>query len=176
MGAAHKVGSFSPLESRVSRCPGWVAAWGQLPERSPGCWPQEREQASTQRGRQRRQRVSAGFSCVFLFLERVAETRCFCCWGRPPVLFPCLGGQRNGPSTGGAQTGAATFLDPGGRSREAQRSGFSPWKRSFCSSGQDRNKTVSCRGHLAFDRFWSRPALRRCNLAGTGPGGPCRRW
>ena len=27
------------------------------------------------------------------------------------------------------------------------RSGFSPWKRSFCSSGQDRNKTVSCCGH-----------------------------
>src|ERR1039458_2589336 len=76
-------GLARPIESVHFRlqnlaCPGLrarvVAAWGQHTERSPGCWPQEREQASTQRGRQRRQRVSAGFSCVFLFLERVAET------------------------------------------------------------------------------------------------------
>ena len=53
--------------------------------------------------------------------------------------------QRDGAGVGGAETGPATFLDPGGRSREAQRSGFSPWKRSFCASGRDRDRTVSCR-------------------------------
>src|ERR1019366_1624372 len=54
--------------------------------------------------------------------------------------------QSDGAGVGGAESGPATFPDPGGRSREAQRTGFSPWKRSFCSSGQDRNGTVSCRG------------------------------
>ena len=85
------------------------------------------------------------FLC-FCFSRRSPKNRCSCCRGRPPVLFPCAGGQSDGAGTGGAETGPATFLDPGGRSREAQRSGFSPWKRSFCSSGQDRNGTVSCRG------------------------------
>jgi hypothetical protein len=103
------------------------------------------------------------FLC-FCFSRRCSETRCSCCRGRPPVLLRVLGGsavcaglrtsQDLGPhdltrardGVGGAETGPATFLDPGGRSREAQRSGFSPWKRSFCSSGQDKNKTVSCRG------------------------------
>src|ERR1035437_3885614 len=141
-------------------CPGLrarvVAAWGQFPERSPGCWPLEREQASTREpAPQRRQRVSAGCSCVSVFSRRCSETRCRCCRGRPQVLLRvlvvlcrCCGGrasaktrggatpaQRGGAGTGGAETGPATFLDPGGRSREAQRSGFSPWKRSFCSSG-----------------------------------------
>ena len=55
--------------------------------------------------------------------------------------------RREQTGTGRAETGPATFLDPGGRSREAQRSGSTPWKRSFCSSRSDRNGTVSCRGH-----------------------------
>ena len=69
---------------------------------------------------------------------------------RGSIQFP---GGSAGPSglrreqtgTGRAETDPATFLDPGGRSREAQRSGFSPWKRSFCASGRDRDRTVSCR-------------------------------
>ena len=84
---------------------------------------------------------------VLLFFPEV------CCRGRPPVLLRVLVGsvvavadaqtkatggptpaQRDGAGAGGAETGPATFLDPGGRSREAQRSGSSPWKRSFCSS------------------------------------------
>ena len=79
------------------------------------------------------------------------QARCRCCWGLPSCCV-CWGAapsaladaqtkttgrptpaQRGG--TGGAETGPATFLDPGGRSRAAERSGFSPWKRSFCSSG-----------------------------------------
>ena len=84
---------------------------------------------------------------VLLFFPEV------CCRGRPPVLLRVLVGsvvavadaqtkatggptpaQRDGAGAGGAETGPATSLDPGGRSREAQRSGSSPWKRSFCSS------------------------------------------
>jgi hypothetical protein len=56
-------------------------------------------------------------------------------------------------SVNGKTRSVATFLDPGGRSREAQRSGFSPWKQSFCSSGWDRNGTVSCRGHRPAGSF-----------------------
>jgi len=87
--------------------------------------------------------------CSSLFWGRKGpKNRCSCCRGRPPVLFPCAGGQSDGAGTGGAETGPADSWDPWAeRSREAQRSGFSPWKRSFCSSGQDRNGTVSCRGH-----------------------------
>lgn len=57
-----------------------------------GFRPLPRGNQHTGEERQHRQRVSAGFSCVFLFLERVAETRCFCCRGGPPALFPCVGG------------------------------------------------------------------------------------
>jgi hypothetical protein len=125
-----------------------------------------REEASTRSQRQRRQRVFADSFCVLFFGGGPWRPVAFVAV-RPPVLFPCAGGQRgccggshkprrrsgpapaqrDGAGTGGAETGPATFLDPGGRSREAQRSGFSPWKRSFCASGQDRNGTVSCRGH-----------------------------
>src|ERR1035437_8614548 len=152
--------------SRISgvQASGLVTAWGQLPERSPGCWPQEREQASTREERQRRQPGSADFSVFFGFPGRLPEPGCRCCRGCPPVLLRVLVGnaaavrvaqtkatggptpaQRGGAGAGGVETGPATFLDPGGRSREAQRSGFSPWKRSFCSSGSDRTGTVSCR-------------------------------
>jgi hypothetical protein len=107
--------------------------------------------------------------CSSLFWGRKGpKNRCSCCRGRPPVLlrvpvgsvaavavaqaktpdWPYASlGQRDGAGVGGPETGPAIFLAPGGRSREAQRSGSSPWKRSFCSSGQDRNGTVSCRGH-----------------------------
>src|ERR1017187_872767 len=107
------------------------------------------------------------FLC-FCFSRRSPVTRCRCCQGRPPVLLRVLAGsaaavrvaqtkatggptpaQRGGAGAGGVETGPATFLDPGGRSREAQRSGFSPWKRSFCASGRDRDRTVSCRWRLA---------------------------
>src|ERR1039458_8928733 len=128
-------------------CPGLrarvVAAWGQLPRRSPGCWSQEREQASTQEpAPQRRQPVSAGCSCVSVFLggfrrpvagvAGAALPSCCVCWwavsllrrSRKPrrVRGHSAVAQRDGAGTGGAQTGPATFLDPGGRSREAQRS------------------------------------------------------
>ena len=84
---------------------------------------------------------------VFFSWGRGSETGCSCCRSGPPALFPCSGGQRGGSGTSGAETGPATFLDPGGRRREAQRSGSSLWKRSFCSSGSDKNGTVSCCGH-----------------------------
>src|ERR1035437_803866 len=44
-------------------------------------------------------------------------------------------------------TGPANFCLPGGQEHGAQRSVPVLWKRSFCSSGPDRNGTVSCRGH-----------------------------
>jgi hypothetical protein len=42
-------------------------------------------------------------------------------------------------------TGPADFCLPGGKEHGAQRECSLPWKRSFCSSEQDRNKTLSCR-------------------------------
>src|ERR1035437_4685087 len=44
------------------------------------------------------------------------------------------------------QTGPASFPTQAGKDHAAQRSGARLWKRSFCASRQDRNKTVSCRG------------------------------
>src|ERR1019366_1011811 len=54
-------------------CPGFparvVAAWGQPPRDSPGCWSQEREEASTKEpAPQRGQPVSAGCSSVSALL------------------------------------------------------------------------------------------------------------
>ena len=82
---------------------------------------------------------------------------------RPPVLFPCAGGQRGcrgvahpkilGCTPPGHGDGAGGRNRPRNFStprREGPRSAAewsSPWKRSFCASRQDRNKTVSCRGH-----------------------------
>jgi hypothetical protein len=60
----------------------------QSPRRSLGAsavawrrWPlaSRREEASTQRERQRRQRVFADSFCVLFFGGRSVETRCFCC-------------------------------------------------------------------------------------------------
>src|ERR1035437_6906188 len=78
-------------------CPGlrarFVAAWGQLPRRSPGCWPQEREQASTREpAPQQRQRVSHRLYLCSRFSRRSPETRCRCCRGRSPLVFACPGG------------------------------------------------------------------------------------
>jgi hypothetical protein len=112
-------------------------------------------------GRQRRQPVSAGCSCVSVFLGGLRRpvagvagaalpSCCVCWWAvgshKPRRRSGPAPAQRDGAGTGGAETGPATFPDPGGRRREAQRSGFSPWKRSFCSSRSDRDGTVFCRG------------------------------
>src|ERR1035437_4185101 len=53
--------------------------------------------------------------------------------------------------------GQRVFAAPGGRSHGAQRSGSSPWKRSFCSSRSDRNGTVPCRCRL--DWLWVSPGF-----------------
>ena len=42
---------------------------------------------------------------------------------------------------------SANLSTPGGKDHGAQRSGPRLWKRSFCASRQDKNRTVSCRGH-----------------------------
>src|ERR1017187_3347529 len=63
-----------------------------------------------------------------LFLGQGSETGCSCCRSGPPALFPCVGGQRGGADVCGAETGPAIFLDPGGRSCEAQRSGSNAQK------------------------------------------------
>src|ERR1035437_5684198 len=131
----------------------------QVPVRGPGRKPAHSKSGNDGNG-------SPQTLPVFLFLEKVSGDRLLALPVRPPVLLRVLVGsvaavgshkprRRSGPApaqsdgagVGGAETGPATFPDPGGRSREAQRTGFSPWKRSFCSSGQDRNGTVSCRGH-----------------------------
>ena len=52
----------------------------------------------------------------------------------------------------------------------AQRSGPRLWKRSFCASTQDRNKTVSCRCHLRLARAPASGQVR--NLRRSRPG----RW
>ena len=49
--------------------------------------------------------------------------------------------------SGGAEQAEVIFSTPGGKDHGAQRSGPRLWKRSFCASRQDRNKTVSCRDH-----------------------------
>ena len=54
------------------------------------------------------------------------------------------------------------------RSRTAQRSGFSPWKRSFCSSGSDRSGTVSCRGHWHLALIVRGVANETCRWQGSG--------
>jgi len=143
----------------------------QSPRRSLGAsavawrrWPlaSRREEASTQRERQRRQRVFADSFCVLFFGGGPWRPVAFVAV-RPPVLFPCAGGQRGcrgvahpkilGCTPPGHGDGAGGRNRPRNFStprREGPRSAAewsSPWKRSFCASRQDRNKTVSCRGH-----------------------------
>jgi hypothetical protein len=92
---------------------------------------------------------------VFLFFSEVFGDPLPVLPGLPSRPVACAGGQcrlrwrthkprrRVAPhqhsvtalALGRAETGPATLLDLGGRSRAAQRSGFSPWKQSFCSSG-----------------------------------------
>src|ERR1035437_9098216 len=48
------------------------------------------------------------------------------------------------------------FLDPRRKGPRSAAKWSAPWKRSFCSSGSDRNGTVSCRGH----RHLACPGLR----------------
>jgi hypothetical protein len=73
-----------------------------------------------------------------------------------------------------------------GKGHAAQRSGPAPWKRSFCASRQDRNGTVSCRGHrhpalivrgfvernLAAATLW--PSPKRGTNRGVDASGPSR--
>jgi len=157
-----RVGSFSPPGSRVSRSPGsCCGSLGPTPRAlsrllAPG--------AGSNQHTERRATAATGLHrtppVFFFFWGEGAEDPLPVLLGPTPFLFSCVGGQRGrggprqcgprgGAGTSGTETGTATFLDPDGRSREAQRSGFSPWKRSFCSSGSDRNGTVSCRGHRA---------------------------
>jgi len=129
----------------------------QVPVRGPGRKPAHSKSGNDGNG-------SPQTLPVFLFLEKVSGDRLLALPVRPPVLLRVLVGsvaavgshkprRRSGPApaqsdgagVGGAESGPATFPDPGGRSREAQRTGFSPWKRSFCASGRDRDRTVSCR-------------------------------
>jgi hypothetical protein len=91
--------------------------------------------------------VSPTVPCVVPFFGRVRRTRCRCCRTGLLLCFCVLVPSVTALALAGRRPAQLPFLDPGGRSREAQRSGFSPWKRSFCSSGQDRNGTVSCCGH-----------------------------
>src|ERR1035437_8576792 len=124
----------------------------QVPVRGPGRKPAHSKSGNDGNG-------SPQTLPVFLFLEKVSGNRLLALPVRPPVLLRVLVGsvaavgshkprRRSGPApaqsdgagVGGAETGPATFPDPGGRSREAQRTGFSPWKRSFCSSGQDKER------------------------------------
>ena len=138
--------------------------------------------------RQRRQPVSAGCSCVLVFLggprrpvTSVAGAALLSCFRVLEGSAVCLTGrtsqdggagpapaQWGSPGGGGAETCPATFLDPGGRSREAQRSGSTPWKRSFCSSGQDRNGTVSYRGHRHRALIVRDFANETCRWQGSG--------
>jgi hypothetical protein len=164
----------------------------QVPVRGPGRKPAHSKSGNDGNG-------SPQTLPVFLFLEKVSGDRLLALPVRPPVLLRVLVGsvaavgshkprRRSGPApaqsdgagVGGAESGPATFPDPGGRSREAQRTGFSPWKRSFCSSGQDRNGTVSCRGHrhlaLPLPAFLaSPPASAWCRLQ-LGRDRPWRSW
>ena len=145
--------------------------------------------------RQRRQRVCTDSFCVLPFLGRGAETRCSCC--RVAGLLVCAGevgrAAATPPPPGGPQTGS-TFADPegreprrgtgfpgghgrglvllglGGKDHGAQRSGPRLWKRSFCASTQDRNKTVSCRCRLRLARAPASGQVR--NLRRSRPG----RW
>jgi len=132
----------------------------QVPVRGPGRKPAHSKSGNDGNG-------SPQTLPVFLFLEKVSGDRLLALPVRPPVLLRVLVGsvaavgshkprrrsgpapaQRDGAGANRAETGPADSWDPWAeRSREAQRSGFSPWKRSFCSSGQDTNGTVSCRGH-----------------------------
>ena len=110
---------------------------------------------------------------VLLFFPEV------CCRGRPPVLLRVLVGsvvavadaqtkatggptpaQRDGAGAGGAETGPATFLDPGGRSREAQRLLALETKFLLFWAGQEQDTVLSRSARSVC------PGLRR-----TKPGG-----
>ena len=65
---------------------------------------------------------------------------------------------------------SADLSTPGGKDHGAQRSGPRLWKRSFCASTQDRNKTVSCRSLLRLARAPASGQVR--NLRRSRPG----RW
>jgi hypothetical protein len=71
---------------------------------------------------------------------------------------------RGRAATGRAEQAELVLKSPGEKEHGAQRSVPRLWKRSFCSSGPDKNGTVSCRIH----RCWSStPSCVRCErLAG----------
>ena len=122
---------------------------------------------------------------------RVRCERCDLCLsgvaGPASFLFSLLaaGGQRG---RGGCRPSQSAVAHTWG---SAQRSGFSPWKRSFCSSGSDKNGTVSCRGHrhralivrgfvernLAVATLWpsaTKGHARRRSPVAACSSGPCR--
>src|SRR5674476_1650107 len=108
--------------------------------------------------RQQKQRVWGDSSSVLPFWGGLWRPVAFVAV-RPPVLFPCAGGQRgcrgvahpkilgctppgHGDGAGGAETGPATFLDPGGKDHGAQRSGPRPGNEVFAPG--DKTGTRQC--------------------------------
>ena len=163
----------------------------------PAGWEGDATRERGRSTRQREQRACTDPLGLFPFLKRGAETRCSCCRGAGLSLCaaeagPCSRGDPARPP-GGPQTGS-TFADPEGR--EPRRgTGFpgghgrglvlfvlgekgprsaaewsAPWKRSFCASTQDRNKTVSCRSLFRLARAPASGQVR--NLRRSRPG----RW
>src|ERR1019366_1805350 len=135
-------------------------------------------------------------SVSFFFLGRVTGTRCSCCRGAGPsrVCWRSWSGSGDSATTGrtpdwldfrrpgrtGTKTrhgvswwtrqGVGSFYFRREKDHGAQRSGPRLWKRSFCASTQDRNKTVSCRCRLRLARAPASGQVR--NLRRSRPG----RW
>ena len=82
---------------------------------------------------------------------RAGEILSFACGPLPAPEIPGRSsgrasrkGREDWPLAGG--TGPVNFSTPRREGPRSVAEWFAPWKRSFCSSRQDRNKTVSCRG------------------------------
>jgi hypothetical protein len=80
------------------------------------------------------------------------------------------GPRRRGARTGAGRAGKAELVlpPPGGKGPRSAAEWSAPWKRSFCASRQDRNKTVSCRCHrnrvLHSRCLWLRPGRHQRRL------------
>src|ERR1035437_1574052 len=183
LGMVKDEAELAALEEHLLWCSAWVDRAGLLRgtwmpwEPQPANKPLARASGFTDGGltspthgkeaRQQKQRVWGDSSSVLPFWGGVWRPVAFVAV-RPPVLFPCAGGQRGcrgvahpkilGCTPPGHGDGAGGRNRPRNFStprREGPRSAAgwsSPWKRSFCAWRQDGNKTVSCRGHRSDER------------------------